>query len=536
MMLRKFNMIAAVVVLSTLAAFAQIDPKVDVCGRVTDVSGKPLEGVVVSDGYNVVATDAQGKYAFRRNPAAWFVFYSIPSGYEVPLRQGQPVFYKKLDDKAARYDFVLTPQRGGADKAFNIFFIGDPQSQNIHHVDRLRTEAIPDIKAYASRQKGRSYAITLGDIGYTEGGRNTNWLFPIIRNEMAADKAGMPFFQTVGNHDFEFATGGLDDNSPTISIRRNRMYESVFGPVDYSWNRGDVHFVSMNDVCFESIEKASKYKIDITDQQLEWLRKDLSYVPKDKMVVLTMHIPVFGKKNANCAEVVRMLGEYADALIVTGHTHTNYKSIHPNGVREYTVGALSGCWWWSRNCADGSPNGYLVCRFEGNHLKSHVYKATGFSDKMQMRIYRGDAVYGGSFEEFPLQYGHNTLLVNVWNWEQGSRLDVYENNRLIRTLTEPMPVSGEFVPTADGTKDWWAIGYNVGVVGRGHAKGSTRNNYCSKNYHMFRYDMADPSAKVRMVFTDASGRSFTETHVFETAEYDQYAAPPAYDESDVWNY
>ncbi len=541
--------IITICLLAVSVAVSAQDPKKDVVGRVADSNGEPLVGAVVSDGYTAVATDSDGKYSFVRNPAAAYVFVSVPEDCEVPLRQGQPCFYRKLDDKRTSYDFEFERMKK-VENEFNLFFIGDPQCQNTHHVDRLRTEGIPDLKDYAKKQKHPNYAITLGDIGYTEGGRNTNYLFPIIREEMASDKTGMPVFQTAGNHDFEFAYGAVDEFSPTVTLRRNRMFEAVFGPLDYSWNRGQVHFVTMNDVRFDNLEKANKYSCGFSDEQLEWLRQDLAFVPKDKMVVLCVHIPIATKslsgmkteetKHAfqNVLDALDLLGEFENAMVFSGHTHTNFKNTLKHGIREFTVGAMSGCWWWSRNCADGSPNGYLVCHFEGNRLADHLYKGLGFSDKYQMRIYRGDAVFGGPYEEFRLQHGHDALLINIFNYDETWKVQVYEDGKLTADDLKPMPPTKEFVPTADGGKDWWAIGYNVGVVGRGHIANSTRNNYCEKCWHMFEYKMSDPDAKIKVVVTDDAGRKFTETKIYQSTSIEEadysLAEPPAYHESQIW--
>ena len=39
---------------------------------------------------------------------------------------------------------------------------------------------------------------------------------------------------------------------------------------------------------------SSNYKGGITDQQLEWLRQDLSHVAKDKLVIFCAHMPFRG--------------------------------------------------------------------------------------------------------------------------------------------------------------------------------------------------------------------------------------------------
>lgn len=535
-------------VCSALLQMQAFDKKVDVRGKVCDDKGRPIAGAVVSDSYSCVVTDENGEYNFRRNPAANYVFVSVPSEYEIPLRQGQPAFYWKLDDKHLSYNFEFKTL-SKKENAFNVFFIGDPQCQDTYHVNRLMHEGLADMKAYSAKKKGSSYAITLGDIVYSQSGRNCNYLMPIVRQAMSAENAGMPVFQTVGNHDYEFAQGALNEYAPTPSLRRNRMFEAVFGPTDYSWNRGDVHFISICDVRYEGLGKA-KYTAGISDAQLEWLRQDLSHVSKDKMVVLCLHIPIATKNvksvkdddkrhdMQNLFDAVDLLAQFTNSMVFSGHTHTNFKNTLKGGVREFTVGAMSGCWWWSRNCADGSPNGYLYCRFEGNKLADYLYKGAGFSEKHQMRIYRGDAVFGGSYEAFPLQHGHDVLLINVFNWDEDWTVSVYENGKLMAENIKPMKPTKEYVPTSDGGKDWWAIGYNVGVVGRGHFPGSTRNNYCEKCWHMFRYKMSDPEAKVKVVVKDPFGRTFKETKIYQSSRWEdadyEAAVPPAYPETQVW--
>ena len=55
----------------------------DVSGTIRTTAGTPIEGVVVTDGYTVVATDAEGKYSFNRHGEAAYVYYSIPAEYRV---------------------------------------------------------------------------------------------------------------------------------------------------------------------------------------------------------------------------------------------------------------------------------------------------------------------------------------------------------------------------------------------------------------------------------------------------------------------
>ena len=55
----------------------------DLYGQITDESGQALAGVVVSDGYQNVVTDAKGWYQMKRNTKALYVNYSIPKRINV---------------------------------------------------------------------------------------------------------------------------------------------------------------------------------------------------------------------------------------------------------------------------------------------------------------------------------------------------------------------------------------------------------------------------------------------------------------------
>ena len=523
-------------ILATLFAVSAVaqTPSHDVSGTIRTVKGEPIEGVVVSDGYTVMATDAEGKYAFDRHPEAAYVYYSLPAEYEVPLRQGHPCFYKKLtDDKV--YDFVLRPLKK-VEKNFRLIMIADPQCQNMRHVNRFRTETAPDLRQTAKKTKTSCYAVSLGDIVYSEGPRNANYLMPIFKHEMMAENIGMPMFQTIGNHDCDYEPIALNERNQTPTVRMQRMFEATFGPVDYSWNRGDVHIVSMNDIVYDDITNFKKYHADFTDKQVEWLRKDLQYVSKDKLVILCVHIPVeHFRKSENNKKVLAMLAEYKNCRIMSGHTHYMRHFVHKNGIMEHILAAASGCWWWSRNNGDGSPNGYGIFDIKGNTIADYVYKGVGFDTDYQLRLYRGNATFGGNHEQPTLPFGADKILANVWNADNEWKIEVFENGVSMGRMKKmkASPYRGDEHPSLTSSKDWWAIGYHTGVVGRGHRKGSTRRNYCTPNHHMYIYTLKDPNAKVKVVATDSKGRKYSCDRVIEGQEYD-LATPPVYEVGEVW--
>ena len=102
-------------------------------GLISDSStGKGIPGVVVSDGYSVVQTDANGVYQFKGSRYAMSVFISVPSGYQVPLdAANKPVFYKVgiIKNSVNRNDFTLAPL-AESEENFTLVAIGDPQCAN----------------------------------------------------------------------------------------------------------------------------------------------------------------------------------------------------------------------------------------------------------------------------------------------------------------------------------------------------------------------------------------------------------------------
>ena len=259
----------------------QLDGNTTLYGLVTDTSGNPVPGVVVSDGYGCVTTDANGVYQMERYKKARFVHYSTPAGYAINTSaDNYPLFYAEIVHKniADRHDFVLTPLPA-PESDFTLVCIADPQCTTTAEISRYVNETIPDVEATVDAYKAKGtpvYGITLGDIVF-----DTPDLWSNMKESMA--NRNLPVFQTIGNHD-HLQTETSDDNAAA-------NFETQFGPRNYSFNRGDVHIVSMDNVLYEG---KKKYKGGITDRQLEWLRQDLSHVDKDKLVIFCAHIPFRG--------------------------------------------------------------------------------------------------------------------------------------------------------------------------------------------------------------------------------------------------
>ena len=402
----------------------------------TDTSGNPVRGVVVSDGYNCVETDANGVYQMIRYKKARFVWYSTPAGYEINTSaDNYPLYYAEIVHKniADRHDFVLKPL-AAPETDFTLLCIADPQCASTADISRYVNETIPDIEATVEtfKAKGRAvYGITLGDIVF-----DTPDLWSNMKEAMA--NRNLTIFQTIGNHD-HLKTETSDDKAAA-------NFESQFGPRNYSFNRGNAHIVSMDNVFYVGgSTPSSNYKGGITDQQLEWLRQDLSHVAKDKLVIFCAHMPFRGgtsetdESHMNHAGVLDLLSEFAEAHIMIGHTHYQQKYIHTrNGKKifEHIHGAACGAWWTSTLCADGTPNGYGVYEISGSTVPNQYYKATNKAADHQIRAYSAKQVFGtsgsttfGFAANASAMNDAKCIVANVWNSDTGGdwKVSLWQN-------------------------------------------------------------------------------------------------------------
>lgn len=370
-------------------------------GKVSS-QGKGIPGVVVSDGYTVAATDKQGHYKMQTHHDARFVFISLPSGYEIPNEQGIARFYKALDKTGIvrEINFELQ-QMTGSDEQHTFIVWADPQMRNNgYDAEQFHSTSVPDTKAHiATLGNGPVFGIGCGDIAFDHFE-----VYDDYKKGVAA--TGVPFFSLIGNHDMDYTARTDNESQATFS--------SLFGPTYFSFNRGKVHYVVMDDVFF--IGSGHRYIGYITEEQLRWLEKDLQFVPAGSTVVVAMHIPsnTGSRKREHLTEdpiggvvmnrqaLYNILKPYK-VQIVSGHTHWN-EVWEQDNIVEHNLGTLCGAWWSGPICGDGTPNGYGVFKVNGNDI-SWYYKSTGFDQKHQMRLYRPGAVAE--------QPGY--FMANIWN-------------------------------------------------------------------------------------------------------------------------
>jgi len=517
-------------------------------------TGKPIGDVAVSDGFSVVTTDKDGFYMMKPSTDAWYVFYSIPANCEVTKYIHGPKFYTRITKDVQEYNFELKLLPDGKkEEKFALLTFADPQVSSKTGLSRFTTEAIPAIKAYAKELSAEMpvYGITLGDIIST-GTSDEDHFDPTTRGDatqymekmreaMRPSTVGFPIFQVMGNHDCNYFGGNNplvpDAQNSTTNIKAQREFESTFGPINYSFNRGDVHIVGMRDIYYTTNWTTRNYQTGFLKEQYEWLKQDLAVVPKDKMVVLCVHIPLFGSASKSgetghyVKEVHQLLNEFKEAHVISGHTHYQRNYIHTTyNIYEHNMGTVCGTWWSSNICGDGTPNGYGVFIGEGNTFTDWYYM--GYHEGMntrqdQMRLYRGSAITGAPRQSkngtngtgyYSYNFGDDVILANVFMADKNWTIEVYEDDvktgemKLVDgtytfdkmvgnyTMDDPRRIKEGSV----GAYDMWAVGIQVGELNRVGSNGSW-----VRTYHLYQYKLKNPNAKVSVTAIDPFGNRYT---------------------------
>jgi hypothetical protein len=383
-------------------------------GKVREEGKKGIPNVVVTDGTNVVRTNGNGEYALQSTNESRFVYISIPSGYEIPNDNGVVQFYKKIDAGKRNFtaDFSLKKLSRSDKKHYTILW-ADPQINNLEQAAQLHATAVPDTKAHIEEleKSGPVHGIAAGDISWDAP--------PIIPEYIKAVKTvGIPFFQVLGNHDMNINVRSDE--------RTDSSFRESFGPAWYSFNRGEAHYVVLDNVFYYS--DGYNYLGYINERQLKWLEQDLAAVKPGSLVFVSMHISAYteekrrykrdndkpGSITFNRRFLFDLLKPFK-AHLLTGHTHYNENRTE-GGVYEHIHGALCASWWSTPLCDDGTPGGYGVYEIDGTEVKWY-YKSIGHSKDHQFRAYNR-----GSYLKKP-----KDIAVNVWNWDKDWKVTWYED-------------------------------------------------------------------------------------------------------------
>ncbi|MEW6338892.1 MAG: calcineurin-like phosphoesterase C-terminal domain-containing protein [Acidobacteriota bacterium] len=376
-------------------------------------AGQSLAGIAVSDGLATVETAADGTFSLVTASDRPRVWVSVPAGCRIPVspvgtaRFHAPIAPDRHGEASVRFDLEPLPG-GGARHA--VLVLGDVQTQNRDETGWFHEQTVADLVA-TRRALGdvETVGIAVGDIMYDDLS-----LYP--EYERGVRSVGAPFFQVVGNHDL--------DQSEDVDESSTRTFERHFGPRHYSFDRGAVHYVVLDDTFWHG----SGYIGYLDAGQLAWLAGDLARIEPGRTVVVCLHIPTLGsqhlrlgEKRPNPAEAVmnrdllyRLLEPYR-VHILSGHMHES-EHLFDGNRHEHVVGAVCGTWWSGPICADGTPKGYAVYEVDGEDVRWR-YKSTGHEAGHQIRVHPRASD--------PAR--RDALIANVWDWDPAWRVRWYED-------------------------------------------------------------------------------------------------------------
>lgn len=359
-----------------------------ITGRVKDTSGSPVAGVVVSDGKTSVKTDRDGNYALplaldEYTPT--FIYVSTPSEYTCPIVEGVPTFFKAWKDaqNMRSVDFELIPNTGNVNR-YTLYMIGDPQIRaRGAKSDRITWDSIDamkdmfrELREHSSNITGRNvYGMVLGDI-------TSGWHEQIPEHIDQCKTLNFPLYHLIGNHDHLIGDGDL-----TVA-QGHEPYEKWFGPRNYSVNLGKFHLICLDDIIVDHQAQSSKY--GITDEDLEWLRSDLAFVPENTHLIVCAHSNMFmtdGYSEASNGIVngpgyAALLKKYAKVYHFAGHSHSSFNYVYPedselSNMEVHVIARATGILQLNEWIADGgTPKGFFVGEIDGEKFtwKWHLTK------------------------------------------------------------------------------------------------------------------------------------------------------------------
>ena len=515
-------------VVDTVKKKKPVFKKIDytISGTLRDIDGNGVADVIVSDGYTCVKTDSLGKYKMKRDSLARFIYYTVPADCEVPTHSETDrtaCFYQTVTANKKVYDFTLTRLPNGKELTYKMIVIGDPQVTNAFSpyytspddnpikksdVERFTTQTMKDIKQTIKEMRNGTpvYGLSMGDDVQYYGGYNEN-LERQIREALGS--SDMRLFSVIGNHD--------QDGKALYK----RKWEDNFGPTDYSFDRGDEHYVCINN-CFFTKGKAYYSPGELHQKQVEWLKQDLALTPKDKKVILCYHIPfTFGNapfKKAKPVGIESEKGHYTSSRLSSllalleqfeggyelfcGHTHfainheIEYEGKH---LMEHCHAAACGNIWQSNINICGTPNGYYVYSFNGTHLADCYYKGTFWDATKQMTLFRAETDFNGESyaEDWSLEKNKNILIANVFNADSRWKVYAIEDGKeypmhRISSKGQDAFATGYHHKYSESVSYWFI---------------SKQNGYLIMN-HLYYYVPKDPEAKITIKAIDPYGHTY----------------------------
>lgn len=486
---------------------------------IMDSEESGIANVAVTNGEEVVLTDKDGKYKL---PVTEDVIISVikPSGYIYPVNDDNlPLFYYNHKPKGSpklkyagiektgplpqELNFPLL-KNGQEKENFSALIFGDPQVYNEDQVGYFENGLVSQVK----KNENILFGISLGDLV----GNDLDLFNPYIQ---VMKKLELPWYNVIGNHDLNFDVDS-DKNS-------DETFEKYFGPPNYAFNYGKVHFIILDDILYPDPRDGKGYWGGFREDQLNFIENDLKHVPKDHLIVLSLHIPLSEPhgdafRDEDRQRLFEILKDFPNTLSLSAHTHIQKQDFFDeedgwfgeNPHHHFNVGTTSGDWYSGKlnekgipisTMRDGTPKGYALLKFENNEYTID-YQVAGESKDYRMQIFSPKVV----------ARDQNTKAGIYVNYFLGSENDNVEY-RIDEGSWAPMKYVEDYDPFYVAMVYEWDLAEEL-FSGR-------RPSNPIKSKHLWRGNiptrLEEGVHTIEVRVEDMFGRIFTETHNYRIA-------------------
>ncbi len=226
------------------------------------------------------------------------------------------------------------------------------------------------------------FVITGGDLIFDALAVNferADSLFDIYTNLIKSIKA--PVYNTIGNHDVFgwYEKSGVPRDHKFFG---KKLYQSKLGNTYYAVNLKGIKLFSLDSI--EEIPEKGRYFGYISEEQLNWIKNELSQTDTNVVIIISSHIPLLttfsqirngsmaanerGLVVENSKAVFDLFKRHNLRLVLQGHLHI-YEDINiQNKIRFITGGAVSARWWTGPN--EGLEEGFVLLRIKGDKISA----------------------------------------------------------------------------------------------------------------------------------------------------------------------
>ena len=217
---------------------------------IKDKKEKGLINIPVSNGDTIIKTDKNGFFSISCDNAT-SLFPVLPSDYELSGGNIKNSLFHFNNDTLNR-EIFFPVRKTGKTQNHKIAVIGDPQVDNLKQLDY----AIRSVYQELTNRDDLDINIFLGDII-----NEKNDLLPLSRTVI--ENIGTSSYVACGNHDLDYS----------IPLNKDSVFNSVFGASTYSFNKGNVHYIVIQNVYSEPSKR--NYKGFYTDRQLRFIKNEI---------------------------------------------------------------------------------------------------------------------------------------------------------------------------------------------------------------------------------------------------------------------